>query len=86
VVGWGKTWVHSKGWRCKYALPVALLHWPERRTNVREPFAEEDWTDAVRWNDIQRQIADRYRIPLVATPEELTAVLDEYLGGTRCAS
>lgn len=71
VIGWGKGLLAEHGWRAKHARPVALLHWPERRRNVHEPFHESDEEDCHLWNGIAMRIAERYNVPYVRTAAEL---------------
>jgi hypothetical protein len=79
VVGWGKAWTAEYGWRAKYARPVALLDWPERRRLVQNPFdPERDGATADKWNAIAAQIAERYNIPLVSNYVDLRKIAEAY--------
>lgn len=78
VVGWGKTWTAEHGWRCKFARPVALLAWPERRITVTEPFGRAHMHDRDKWEEVLRHIAVRYNIPVCHSPEELDLIANGY--------
>ena len=79
AIGWGKCWLAEKGWRAKYARPVALLHWPERRNAIRDPFSpHEHAAQAFKWNEIAGQIAERYGIPIVHSPADLEDIARQY--------
>lgn len=66
VIGWGKAIVASRGWRARYARPVALLRW-------------EDDHRARAYNETILAAAERYHLPLFDTPRELYSAACEYL-------
>jgi hypothetical protein len=71
VAGWGKVWTAERGWRAKYAQPLAFLHWPERRSAVRDEFLPEHYEDAFKWNEIVAKTAEKHNVPIVHSPAEL---------------
>ena len=80
AIGWGKMRSAEKGWRAKYARPVALLRWPERRSNVLTPYDDQVHGEKARhWNEISELIAVRYNVALVDSYEALEAAAHDYL-------
>jgi hypothetical protein len=73
VIGWGKGWRAQHGFRTKRARPVAFLRWPERRANPRDIFDPSSLAaeKAAQMNELIEEVAERYGVIMVDSPNEL---------------
>lgn len=84
VIGWGKTWVHEKGWRAKYARPIAFLWWPDRRVLPPKrgpalPVGSSRASMGPEYNEVQKEVAELYNVPIFETPLEMEDYARSYV-------